>query len=55
MIIPDEFYNYYQEYLDGTYDCVDRIVLNACFYLAQPNGGFRAWWRRLRGFDENLK
>jgi len=54
MMMPDEFYDYYQEYLDGTYDCVDRIVLNAYFYLAQSNGGFRTWWRRLKGSDEDL-
>lgn len=52
--MPDEFCNYYQEYLDGTYDCVDRIVLNAYFYLAQSPGGFRTWWRRVKGSDEDL-
>jgi hypothetical protein len=54
MIAPDEFCNYYQEYLDGTYDCVDRIVLNAYFYLAQSAGGFRTWWRQLTGSDNDL-
>ena len=52
--MPDEFCSYYQEYLDGTYDCVDRIVLNCYFYLAQSPGGFRTWWRQLMGSDDTL-
>ncbi len=52
--MPDEFCSYYQEYLDGTYDCVDRIVLNSYFYLAQSPGGFRTWWRQLMGSDDTL-
>jgi hypothetical protein len=54
MKMPDEFCSYYQEYLDGTYDCVDRIVLNCYFYLAQSPGGFRTWWRQLMGSDDTL-
>ena len=54
MTMPDEFSAYYQEELDGTYDCVDRIVLNAYFYFAQSGGGFRLWWRSLHGDDEHL-
>jgi hypothetical protein len=54
MMMPDEFCSYYEEYLDGTYDCVDRIVLNAYFYLAQSPGGFRTWWRQLMGSDDHL-
>jgi hypothetical protein len=54
MKTPDEFCDYYQEYLEGTYDCVDRIVLNAYFIFAQSPGGFRSWWRQLRGNDEDL-
>lgn len=30
----DELSNYYSALLDGSYDCVDRIVLNAHFGLA---------------------
>ncbi|MCR4319172.1 MAG: hypothetical protein NUV74_02405 [Candidatus Brocadiaceae bacterium] len=37
MIIQDEFSQYYEEYLDGTYDCVDRIVLNAYFPWHNPS------------------
>jgi hypothetical protein len=32
--------------LTGSYDCVDRIVLNAYFSLGHSPGGFRVWWRR---------
>src|SRR4051794_22758002 len=34
--------------LDGSYDCVDRIVLNAYSPLGHNPGGFRTWWRRWR-------
>jgi hypothetical protein len=54
MQMPDEFSQSYQAYLTGTYDCVDRIVLNAYFILAQSPGGFRTWWRQLNGGDEDL-
>jgi hypothetical protein len=51
----DDFSTYYDDFLDGTYDCIDRIVLNAYFIMAQSNGGFRTWWRRLaNGADDNL-
>lgn len=50
----DDFSTYYEDFLDGTYDCIDRIVLNAYFIMAQSNGGFRTWWRRLAGGDDNL-
>lgn len=50
----DLFSEYYGELLDNTYDCVDRIVLNAYFQFAQSPGGFRIWWRNLYGDDDNL-
>jgi len=40
--------------LDGTYECIDRIVLNAYFQMGQAAGGFRTWWRQLEGSDDNL-
>ena len=40
--------------LVGIYDCPDRIVLNAFYPLGYNPGGFREWWRRLHGGDENL-
>ena len=44
----------YPELLDGVYDCVDRLVLRAyCRFIQEP-GGFRLWWRRWQGSDEQL-
>jgi len=54
MKTPDDFAKHYRDILDGTYDCVDRVVLNAYFLLGQTPGGFRTWWRRLHDGDENL-
>jgi hypothetical protein len=50
----DAFTEQYGEILEGTYDCVDRIVLNAYYLLGQTPGGFRVWWRQVHGSDENL-
>lgn len=47
IMIVDEFSEYYKDLLDGTYDCIDRIVLNAYFSLANSCGGLRCWWLRL--------
>jgi len=50
----DELSSYYAELLEGTYDCVDRVVLNAYFPMGQTGGGLRTWWRQLYGSDANL-
>jgi hypothetical protein len=50
----DELSRYYAELLEGTYDCVDRVVLNAYFPMGQTGGGLRTWWRQLHGSDANL-
>ena len=42
----DEFSQRYGDLLAGSYDCVDRIVLNAYCPLGHNPGGFRVWWRR---------
>src|SRR5512133_3134864 len=53
--MADEFSERYADLLAGSYDCVDRIVLNAYFSLAHNPGGFRVWWRRLHdGSEEHL-
>src|SRR5215471_19452678 len=44
----------YQDLLGGSYDCVDRIVLNAYFRIGHDPGGSRVWWRALTGSDEIL-
>ena len=43
----DGFSARYGDLLYGSYDCVDRIVLNAYYPLGHNPGGFRTWWRRL--------
>jgi len=51
----DDFSNYYSSLLDGAYDCVDRIVLNAYYPMGQSPAGFRFWWRALHdGSDATL-
>jgi hypothetical protein len=51
----DALTNYYAVLLDGSYDCVDRIVLNGNFGLCYSPGGFRSWWRVLHnGSDAEL-
>ena len=47
--MADDFSGRYGDLLTGSYDCVDRIVLNAYFPLGHNPGGFRTWWRRLIG------
>jgi hypothetical protein len=47
--MADDFSASYRDLLDGTYDCVDRLVLNAYNPLCASPGGFRTWWRRLMG------
>ena len=55
MNTPDEFSTYCADRLEASYDCVDRIVLNAYFPLGCRPGGFRTWWRRLMdGPDDQL-
>lgn len=46
MVEVDEFTARYADLLTGSYDCVDRIVLNAYYPLGHNPGGFRTWWRR---------
>ena len=52
--MPDQLSTLYSDLLEGSYDCVDRVVLNAYFGRGQFGGGFRLWWRALNGSDENL-
>jgi hypothetical protein len=40
-IMPDQLSSLYGDVLDGSYDCVDRIILNAYFCMGQSGGGFR--------------
>jgi hypothetical protein len=49
-----QFSVYYADLLAGSYECIDRLVLNAYFQLGQTPGGFRTWWRQLHGSDADL-
>jgi hypothetical protein len=53
-VAEDGFSERYGDLLFGSYDCVDRVVLNAYYPLGHNPGGFRTWWRRLHGDDEQL-
>jgi len=52
--MSDSLSDRYADLLTGSYDCVDRIVLNAYFRMGHDEGGFRVWWRALTGSDESL-
>src|SRR5579872_3929605 len=53
--MADELSTYYADLVEGSYSCVDRIVLNAYNPLCHTPGGFRTWWRRLwNGSDAQL-
>ncbi len=52
--MADPLAEQYADLLEGTYDCVDRIILNAYFPKGMNGGGFRCWWRALHGCDEEL-
>lgn len=47
--MADDFAARYAGLLAGSYDCADRIVLNAYYPMGNTAGGFRTWWRRLIG------
>ena len=53
--MPDSLSDRYADLLTGSYDCVDRIVLNAYFRMGHDPGGFRVWWRALTGSDDTLE
>jgi hypothetical protein len=51
--VADDFTERYGDLLAGSYDCVDRVVLNAYYPLGHNPGGFRCWWRRLHGGSDD--
>jgi hypothetical protein len=53
--MPDSLSERYEDLLTGSYDCVDRIVLNGYFRMGHDPGGFRLWWRQLTGSDDTLE
>jgi len=52
--MPESLSDRYAELLSGSYDCADRIVLNAYFRMGHTPGGFRVWWGTLTGSEETL-
>ena len=54
VLVSDQFTSRYEELLEGQYDCVDRVVVNAFLPGVGRGGGFRNWWRSLYGSDEML-
>ena len=41
--MADQLSTLYSDLLEGSYDCVDRVVLNAYFGMGQTGGGLRVW------------
>jgi hypothetical protein len=54
MVMGEGLSTLYHDLLSGSYECVDRIVLNAYFRMGHDPGGFRLWWRQLTGSDATL-
>src|ERR1700681_4192188 len=52
--MADQLRTLYGDLLQGSYDCVDRGILNAYFTMGQSGGGLRTWWRALYGSDDHL-
>jgi hypothetical protein len=52
--MSDQFTSQYEDLLEGQYDCVDRVVVNAWLPGCGNGGGFRNWWRSLYESDEKL-
>ena len=53
--MADDFTGRYGDLINGSYDCVDRVVLNAFFPVGHNPGGFRSWWRRLHGGSDDQR
>lgn len=54
MKYKNKFAEHYADLLEGQYDCIDRIVLNAYYPKLLSGGGIRDWWRQLHGSDKDL-
>ncbi len=50
----DSLTSHYSPLLEGHYDCIDRIVLNAYTPMLLIPGGVRNWYRIMRGGDEDM-
>jgi hypothetical protein len=54
MKAKDSLTEHYQPLLDGEYDCIDRIVLNAYCPMLLVAGGVRNWCRQMEGSDKDM-
>ncbi len=54
MTTPDAFAAYHADLIEASYDCVDRLVVNCYWRMAQAGGGFRTFWRLWKGNDSGL-
>lgn len=54
MKYTDALTEHYSTVVEGHYDCIDRIVLNAHSKSLQIPGGFRNWYRDLYGNEDQL-
>lgn len=50
----DSLTDHYAPLLEGTYDCIDRIVLNAYIPMLMVPGGVRNWYRLMQGSDADM-
>ena len=50
----DELSSYLTTQLEGSYDCLDRLVINAFYPMGQTGGGIRLWWRDWKGSEKGL-
>lgn len=50
----DKLCSHYKEIIEGSYDCVDRLVLNGYYPMGHTPGGMRIWYRKLKGSDKDL-
>lgn len=54
MKTKDSLTKHYEPLLDGVYDCIDRIVLNAYCPMLMVPGGVRNWYRIMEGNDKDM-
>ena len=54
MKTKDSLTEHYTPLLEGTYDCIDRIVLNAYCPMLLVAGGVRNWYRLMEGSDNDM-
>jgi len=50
----DDFSSYHATLLEGSYDCMDRLTINAFYPMGQTGGGIRLWWRDWKGDEKGL-